>query len=125
MQKFFVVSLFLMFSCYGAEEPGITTEPLKKKPQAVIRPIPKRPDLSSKSTTDLWSNLKQQEIAEIQARAAAETAKSAEMAIVHRIVEKDPKSWGPNCGGKGTFKRKQLKTETTEENNGKKDLNAL
>ena len=118
MQKFFVASLFLMFSCYGGENSGTTTEPLKKKPQAVIRPIPQRPDLSSKSTTDLWINLSPEDIAAIQAReAAAERAEAAErlQQTITQIIKNKQAKKRPNRPESGTFKRQELGAKTAEE----------
>lgn len=134
MQKFFVVSLFLMFSCYGAEEDQETREamPLKVvnlKPitRVVVKPTAQRPagifaanTLKSKSTTDLWSNLSPAEIAAIQAKAAAaeraEAAKRSQQTITQIIKkEQEPEYCGPNCAEKGTFKRKELEAKTAEE----------
>jgi len=108
MQKFFLVSLFVMFGCYGGEEHQGT----RKAIPPLVRPRPKRPEdskggLASKSTTNLWGNLSPEEIATIQAQAAAaeraESPESSKGAIVRMIV--NPKPCGPNCGEKGTFKR--------------------
>jgi len=118
MQKFFVASLFLMFSCYGGEE----GQEIGKAIPRLVKPKAKRPedpkgDLASKSTTNLWRNLSPEEIATIQAQAAAaEKAKTAQKKMAaNRIVEADPRCWGLNCGGKGTFTRTQLQTETAKE----------
>lgn len=120
MQKFFVASLFLMFGCYGGEE----HQEIRKAKPPLVRPKAKRPEgskgpLASKSTMNLWGNLSPEEIATIQAQAAAaeekaKTAQKLKMAA-NRIVEADPRCWGLNCGGKGTFTRTQLQTETAKE----------
>ncbi|MFS8507532.1 MAG: hypothetical protein LVQ75_05650 [Candidatus Babeliales bacterium] len=124
MQKFFVASLFLMFSCYGAEEDQETRKAmplevvnLQPITRPLVKPTAQRPagitanTLRSKSTTNLLSNSSPEKIAAIQAKAAAtETAEAAErlQQTITQIIKKEqePEYCGPNCAEKGTFKRK-------------------
>lgn len=110
MQKFFVVSLCLMFSCYGAQpnygpncpESGSFKELLQARKsiqakknasqkkevqqQALLkRPAPQRASLTSRSTHNLLSGLTPEEIAAMKARAdAQEETKEPKLPLIKR-----------------------------------------
>lgn len=117
MQKFFVASLFLMFSCYAGQEHKTTRREMplgvvNLKSAAAKKKV--RSTLMCASTTNLWGNLSPEQIAAIKAKAAAaETTKPAGRAEaaerleqrIAQIIEKKSASDRPNCAESGTFRR--------------------
>jgi hypothetical protein len=106
MQRFFVVSLFLIFSCQSAERanrylPKPPTKPSEKREVLHLGTIrfsqgPQNNDLPADAQAIIAARQEQ----ELKATISAITAK--------------PKGQRPNCGETGTFRRKPIKKPTPQ-----------